>query len=265
MIYKKLFVVCIIFFIVVSFVYYCNKYISKSSFENYSLGNVKICKKETDNTAIKYESTLEWADHFCMKFKKNEPYTNLKLKELLKELPNNTAIIDVGAHVGDTGLYLALHLNTHYPEKNITVIMIEPDHSKVEFIKNTAKLNNLNNIVVFEKGVSDKTMNGSLSINKKAPGATRIKEVGDDIQIDTIDNICKDYVVSLMHIDVEGMEYKCLVGSEQTLRNVKYIMIELNSIVERNPEIKFLNERSFINEPNEKIRKEFNNQLFVRS
>ena len=142
--------------------------------------------------------------------------------------------------------------------------MIDPDLSKFKFIKNMTKINNLNNIIIMNYGVSN--VKGKGNINKKFhPGAWKINEnKKGNINIDTIDNICKNFNVSMMHIDVEGMEYKCLLGSKKTLNNVKYIMIELNNITKRNKEKNFLKKNNFIKINNPNISKENGNELFKK-
>ena len=97
--------------------------------------SVLKCKKQIDNTSINVVRYDKWTNHFCKKFQENEPFTNLQMKKLLPKLKYSSFIIDVGAHVGDTGLYLAYHLQTYYPHKNIDVIMIEPDKTKFDFIQ----------------------------------------------------------------------------------------------------------------------------------
>jgi len=111
----------IILFIVIIIVYF---FVQNEKFTNIS----NNCIKYIDNTEIKVVNN-KWKHDFEDRFKNHEPNSNLKLKEILKELPNNSYIIDVGSHVGDTGLYLAYILKHNYKHKNIKVIMIDPDNN----------------------------------------------------------------------------------------------------------------------------------------
>lgn len=229
-----------------------------------NLFSLKI-KKLIDNTQIFVVRDHVWTDHFCKKFRENEPYTNLKMKELLPDLEDGSFIIDVGSHVGDTGLYLAYHLQTHYLNKHIDVIMIEPDLTKVDFINKMIKLNSLNNCCVITCGVSDSRGYGSLMKNEEFPGATIVKENdGHEILIYKIDDFTADLKISMMHIDVEGMEHKCLKGSVNTLENVKYIVVELNDICERDAERAFLKQHGYVRVPNQEMYNEYNNELYVK-
>lgn len=248
--------------------WFVNSEYTKSDDEEELFNNkVMFVYKLIDDTYLKVDTSLDWAKHFVYKFKHNEPYTNLKMKELLGKLPKNSAIIDVGAHVGDTGLYLAKHLKLRYPNRGIRVIMIEPDASKVAFIRATAGLNGLEDYIeLINKGVSDvSNSKGSLDVNTKSPGATRLSQDGTgNIEIDTMDKLCRHRDVSMLHIDVEGMEYAALNGARHLLGKAKYVMIELNSLSDRTKERKLLVSYGYEHVPDPKIESEFKNHLFYK-
>jgi FkbM family methyltransferase len=254
----KIYLILFLVFVII----FCSVNSNIETYEN----NYEIIYKNIDNTSIKLINDI-WNKDFKDRFISHEPYTNIKLKELLEDLPNNSHIIDAGAHVGDTGLYLAKILDEKYKEKNIKVIMIEPDKTKINFINNMAKLNNLNNIVTKNIGISDKK--GKAKIDKTThPGGWKIIEnnKNGNIIIDTLDNICNNLNISLIHLDVEGMEYKCLLGSKNILKNTKYVMIELNDLSNnRKNEINFLKNNNFIEFKDNKIKKENGNVLFIKN
>ena len=235
-------------------------------FNNKEQFAVENIKKYSDGTSIDVLlNQKNWSSDFTKRFKQHEVNSNLKLKELLKKVPNNTHVIDVGGHVGDTGLYLAKVLQEQYPQKNIKVIIIEPDASKINFIEKMVKINNLKNVITIEYGVSDKPGSGVFEYNGHNSGATKIKHGEGEIKINTVDNLCSIYNVSLMHIDVEGMELECLKGSINTLQNTKYVMIELNNIKERADEVKFLIDKGFTKHEDPAIFKENGNVLFSKT
>lgn len=235
-----------------------------------------MCTKRCDGTMIYVPKTHRWSDHFCKKFAENEPFSNMKMRELLKTLKVGSFIVDVGAHVGDTGLYLALHLQRSYPERCIDVIMIEPDHTKVDFVKKAVQLNNLTNCVILNAGVSDHTGKCGLIKNEEFPGATLVDEKADmaDIPVYPIDHICNGMNVSMMHVDVEGMEHKCLLGAKRTLHNTQHVIIEMNEIPprpsdpeppgDRQREREFLKQNGFVQVKNENMYKEYCNELYSR-
>lgn len=236
-----------------------NIYNKKDMFNNQE----QLIKKKSDNTEITVIDH-KWKSDFSHRWKIHEPHTNNKLKKLLEYLPNDSHIVDVGSHVGDTGLYLALILKNKWNKKNIKVIMIDPDESKIDFINKMAKKNKLANIITVISSVSDKTGKSSL-LKKKHPGAWRISENNGDIKMDTLDNICKNKNISLLHIDVEGFEYKVLLGSKKLIKNVIYVIIELNKINGyRTNEIKFLEKYDF-KMIKDKISKENGNRFFIKN
>jgi FkbM family methyltransferase len=252
--------------------YYIYLKIKKRYIKELFINDRKIAIKKIDNTQIFYIDDKIWGDDFNKRFMYHEPYSNTKMAELLEKLPNNSYIIDVGAHTGDTGLYLALILKKKWNNKNIKVIMIEPDITKINFINKIAKLNKLDNIITKNYSVSDKVGYSSI-IRKggtgKAAGAWQIDENNknnENIKMNTIDNICKNMYISMIHIDVEGMEYETLLGSKNTLKNVKYIMIELNGASNnRDNEKTFLLENNFVDTSNDFIKKENMNHLFEKN
>ena len=230
---------------------------NKETFSSY-----KECIKDEDKTKI-ILIEHKWSKDFETRFKNHEIYSNKKMKDLLFKLPNNSYIIDVGAHVGDTGIYLALLLKNKLKNKNIKVIMIDPDSTKLDFIDKMSKINKLDNIILENYGVSNKTGKTEI-IKKHHPGAWKIKENSGNIPMDTIDNICKNKKISMMHIDVEGMEYQALLGCKNIIKNVEYIMIELTNITKRNNVNIFLNENNFTEIIDKKINKENGNCLFKK-
>lgn len=208
-----------------------------------------IVEKVEDNTKIKVISNNKWCKDFSDRFKEHEIEENKILKNTLKLLPNNSYIIDVGGHVGDTGIYLAKILNDYHKSKNIKIILIEPDKSKLDFVKKMCKLNNLDNIILVNKGVGEKKGKCSIIKNpppghERHPGSWKLKINSGNIDIDTLDNICENKNISLLHLDVEGMEYQVLQGSKSLLNNVKYILIETNN-KKRDKEINFLKNNNF--------------------
>lgn len=223
----------------------------------------EIVSKKSDGTSVKLITNNKWSSDFRRRFENHEVHSNLKLKELSNMIPPHTHIIDVGGHVGDTGLYLALVLQKNRNTHN-KVIIIEPDKSKVSFIHAMVALNHLKNVVVIESGVSAKSGTGYLNHNRHNSGATTVEYGKGDIKIDTIDNLCGAYNVSLMHIDVEGMELECLKGSVRTLQNTKYVMIELNEIKERTEEVQFLINKGFVKQEDPNVFKENGNVVFFK-
>ena len=175
-----------------------------------------------DNFYIDNNFNKLWIDDFMNRLKGHEKEVNSLLMELVDKLPNGTCVIDAGTHVGDT----IIPLSSKCSKKNINLYGIDPDKTKIEFVDKMTELNNLKNIKTIIGGLSDKNGKGDL-IKKQHPGAWKIKE-GNEFNIYTIDELFSDKKVSLIHLDVEGYEYKTLLGGLKTIKKHKpYLIIEI--------------------------------------
>ena len=208
---------------------------------------VTTVKKEVDGTIIKIPEKHTLNKEFIRHFKSHQPLENVKMASLLDTFEHNSHVLDVGAHIGDTGLYLALkakQLGRH----DIKVILIEPDKEKIEYINLLADLNELTNVTTMNYGVGMIHSKGVLDRSGKWSPARKviIKDKGEfDIErLDTL--ITRRYPrIGLMHIDVEGMEHQALLGADRLLLNTNYVMIELNNIVDRTKERELLKKYNF--------------------
>ena len=156
-----------------------------------------------------------------------EPKTNNILTKYCLKCPSNSVIIDVGCHVGDTTFKLYNQLEKHN-RNDITIYSIDPNKDKIDFVNRVIMSNGIKNIQTFVCGVSDK--NGTAEeIKKGHSGGWQIKESSNTtIPIRTLDDICKNVNVGLVHLDVEGFEYKTLLGMRDIIsRNHPVIMLEL--------------------------------------
>ena len=150
-------------------------------------------------------------------------------------------IFDVGSHEGK----ITSLLNNLY--KNSKIYCFEPNRKLIE--KNKGK-NLKKNIVFFnyalgarneeEKiSINDLDLTSSLSkINKKSYyykakkiilGSNKNNYI-QKVKIITLDYFCakkKIKKIDLIKIDVEGYEQNVLLGATKTMRNIKYIIIEI--------------------------------------
>ena len=125
-----------------------------------------------------------------------------------------TCILDVGAWVGTWTMTM-----NNFAEK---VIAFEPDpiHYKC-LVKNVSK-----DIEAWQLAVGSENQTISLS-DDDFTQAKRVIGQGD-IPMITIDSLGLESV-DVIKIDVEGYEMEVLKGAEQTLKNTKFIMNELNN------------------------------------
>ncbi len=143
-------------------------------------------------------------------------FENYLKKELNIE---NGIFIDVGSHVGKHSLYVAKKLGNRG-----RVLSIEANNWTAELLKKSAKLNNFENIRVYEYVCSDK--NGEViffndefhtatnSIYKKA-GKEGVKKIS--VRLDDLFPSLRN--VRLIKIDVEGAESRVIDGAKELIKN----------------------------------------------
>lgn len=205
---------------------------NKKRIENFNF--YKKIKKKGFNTEIlipsnrsneKYwqiankENNLE---DFKKRFYNHEIPTNTKLKKLIENI-NNQYVLDAGAHVGDTGIFLAKHLKD-INKKGVKIIMVEPDKLKVDLINILIKINSLENYTEVYNYALGKSYNKGKIIKKGHSGMWKIEECNNtkcDIEINSIDNLFPDKNIGLLHLDLEGFEYKALQGTINILHKYK--------------------------------------------
>ena len=172
-----------------------------------------------------------------------ENYIHLrKIKLFLSKnvVLNKPIIFDVGSHKGK----LASLMNDLY--KNSLVYCFEPN----ELLNNNLKKNG-ENIYVYNYAVGEKTeekniiihkidLTNTLSqINKNSfylkiknfiSGKSNKNDNYKKVKVISLDDFCKTKEIKnidFLKIDVEGYEYKVLLGAKHIIKNVKYIMIEI--------------------------------------
>jgi len=155
----------------------------------------------------------------------------------------NNNIIDTGAWIGDNSIPWAMNIN------NI-VYAIDPSLENCKYINDMKKYNNINNIIIFQNALSDTIENLTTdddmchcSFVNGTSGKNKVISTSLDILYEEkkIDNI------GYMHLDVEGMEYKVLLGSVEIIKKFRPIIayeqhIETEDI---NIVIKFLTKKKY--------------------
>lgn len=146
--------------------------------------------------------------------------TYSKHLSLLKTNPK--IIIDLGAHIGITSIYLALK----YPEAKI--VAVEASVENFELLKNnTSSFKNIvciNAAVYFEDGFVNFS-NDELSYNQK------ISEAGVSTKAISIETLKQDFKIphiDLMKIDIEGGEIDLLNKNNSWLSEIENLIIEIH-------------------------------------
>jgi len=186
-------------------------------------------------------------------------------------------IIDLGAWIGDNTLPWA---------KNIKGIVyaIDPSSVNCEFIDMMKSLNNLTNIEIIQKAISDKneilTTNSDLQHcsfvydNSENNGTNKV----ESYSLDTLYSSNEINNIGYIHLDVEGMEFRVIKGAASIIEHfrplitfeqhfeIDNIMEIVNYLKERNYNVFLINEtllgcrpdcRNFLAIPEEKLPSNF--------
>jgi hypothetical protein len=162
----------------------------------------------------------------------SEPYPReLELvKSYLSNFPErNNIFIDVGGHVGTTSL--------PYSRLFKEVIAFEPNTVSYDFFQKNIKINNVNNVTTYNKGVYNKSIDCIVSKHGSNSGCYYIKECekGENtISTVRLDDMTFDKPVDFIKIDTEGSELFVLEGGHNLIsENKPLINIETNGCSDR--------------------------------
>ena len=138
----------------------------------------------------------------------------------------NKDIIDAGGYVGDTAL-----LFSSYTDKSIHVFEASP--SNMDIIRETIRLNHLENIVPVSKALGEKSGTATFSLGERNSCNSLVERPGynypDHIEVPVI--TLDDYVrennieVGLIKVDIEGGEQLLLKGAVETIRTQHPILL----------------------------------------
>lgn len=179
--------------------------------------------------------------HFTVSFANSEEFHQVK-KEIWSDhayyFETNKlepVIIDAGAHIGLATLYW----KKYYPQAKI--IAIEPNHyTRTLFEQNTWQ-NNLNDISVIDRALSDQDepitfyfprnlTDWQLNSGQLAQGWNgQLEKTMQAIKVNTIRlSSLLNQPVDLLKLDIEGGEQAVLIETRHCLHNVKHLIMEFH-------------------------------------
>lgn len=141
------------------------------------------------------------------------------------------SVVDIGAKIGLYTIALATLVGEHG-----RVFAFEPTLESFELLEKNKKINQLNNIVIEQKAVTDKVGQELLQVHDHV-GKNRINNDYGTIPVNciTLDSYFANYdkEISFIKIDAEGSEPRILSGMQNLLRNNKNMTI----LLEYNPKL----------------------------
>ncbi len=155
------------------------------------------------------------------------------LKWAKKFLPPDGVVVDAGANIGQTAIYLAQYVNRG------RLFAFEPGREQAQWLEDGVKKNvkELNSVKVFRLALGEQEDNLFLEDTWKSErfhgGSSQISAVrGEPVKVVRLKDILRDQnitYVDLWKLDVEGYEIPALRGAEEFLveKRIKALYVEL--------------------------------------
>ena len=157
------------------------------------------------------------------------PYEHDLLRTLAPLLLRSSAVVDVGANIGNHAVYFAV-------VRRVRIHAFEPNPEAREWLRRNADANGAGRIVIHEQALSDEAgrasviSTGDLGLTQTVPDEAGEVEVR---RLDDFDFPLKPRI-ALLKIDVEGAEERVLAGAASTIRRHKpLIAVEARDEKER--------------------------------
>lgn len=156
------------------------------------------------------------------------------LEKLLSKLKEGDVVYDIGAHVGLYSIFIAKVVG-----KNGKVYSFEPEKQNNIHIRENIKINNLNNIEVINRALSDHSGDGKLFMGEETSNSSLNNPADSQAKYEIVKIVIGDEIVSennfpipkLVKIDVEGHEFSIIKGLGKTLSNsaCKIVFCEIHT------------------------------------
>tara|TARA_Y100000590_G_scaffold432073_1_gene547644 strand:+ start:669 stop:1556 length:888 start_codon:yes stop_codon:yes gene_type:complete len=163
----------------------------------------------------------------------NKEYGVLETKIIKDEIKPGDIVLDIGAHIG----YFTLILAKYVGDKGL-VCAFEPEPKNFKLLSKNVQVNNYKNVILTNKAVSNKNEKCLLYVGQESSGANRIyepkKSLSQKFQTVTTETIVLDDFfknkenldkISFIKMDMEGAEYKAILGMDLLFEKNKKISI----------------------------------------
>jgi FkbM family methyltransferase len=194
-------------------------------------------------------------------FKVKGAFEPTQTNYFLKHIYANDVFFDVGAHVG----YYSLLASKLVGDQG-KVIAFEPSKENYQLLEKNIEVNNLRNIKIIKKAVSDKTGKTKFYLNTTSSGDNSLIKTKGTVQVQintiTLDEFIAKSKLSpnVIKVDVESAEDKVIAGMLSILdsRKLRLMFIEFGEDVQKGKKIaKLLIKKGFslkiIDEKSDKI------------
>ena len=190
----------------------------KDLFTKKELAEQKDCSKESVKTRKRIRKFN------IQKYNPESFYAISSLRWLpdnIKDKLKNGIFVDLGAYDGDS----AISLINYFDAKK--VFSFEPENTNFSILKDNAEIEK--RIIPIKLGLSNRK--GFSFISQLGSGSRMNNKVGEEINIDTLDNFIKENSIDkidLIKMDIEGEELKALEGSLETIKkNIPVLAISI--------------------------------------
>lgn len=149
-----------------------------------------------------------------------------------QQLPQNAYILDCGAHIGLSVIYL----KSLCPSANI--VCFEPDNKNYNLLQKNIASHNLKNIEIRNEAVWNE--NTSLHFIQEGNMGSKIGENSTSNTVTVKASRLKDFLnkrVNFLKLDIEGAEYTVLKDIAEILGNVDKMFIEYHGTFDQNKEL----------------------------
>jgi len=149
-----------------------------------------------------------------------------------QQLPQNAYVIDCGAHIGLSVIYLKNICPTAH------IICFEPDEKNFNLLQKNIFSHQLENVELKQEAVWDE--NTSLHFIQDGNMGSKIGETTTSHSVTVKATRLKDYLnknIDFLKMDIEGAEYKVLKDISDNLGNVKKMFIEYHGTFDQNNEL----------------------------
>lgn len=159
----------------------------------------------------------------ALELRTNKVFEKFETELVKKEIKNGDIVLDIGANIGYFSLVFSQVVGT-----NGRVFAFEPDPNNFALLKKNVEINNLKNVALNQKAVSDVSKSLPLYLCEYNHAQHRIypsPRCNETVMVDAI--TIDEYLagtefynrINFVKMDVEGAEYNVIEGMKKTLKS----------------------------------------------